>query len=112
MKNQYQIIDTPGLLDRPLTSRNDIELQAIAALTHLADVIVFITDPSETCGYLFKDQLSLLNQIQDVFKDKKFIIVENKVDLKQSDSKNKKISCKTQNGIDELINEIFSKIES
>jgi nucleolar GTP-binding protein len=43
---RFQIIDTPGLLDRPLSKRNEIEKQAIAALTHLADLIVFVLDVS------------------------------------------------------------------
>jgi len=105
-----QIIDTPGLLDRPIYERNDIEKQAIAALTHLADIIVFVIDPSETCGYLLKDQLNLLSQIQDLFKDCLFIIVENKVDLKKNDSKFLKISCETKEGIENLIKEIISLI--
>ena len=43
-----QIIDTPGLLDRPVLEMNDIELNAIVALEHLADAILFIFDGSET----------------------------------------------------------------
>jgi len=105
-----QIIDTPGLLDRSIYERNDIEKQAIAALTHLADIIVFVIDPSETCGYLLKDQLNLLSQIQNLFKSCSFIIVENKVDLKRNDSKFLKISCETKEGIDILIKEIISFI--
>ena len=40
----YQIIDTPGLLDRPIGDMNDIELNAMVALEHLADAILFIFD--------------------------------------------------------------------
>lgn len=105
-----QIIDTPGLLDRPFSERNDIEKQAIAALTHLADVIVFIIDASETSGYLLKDQTNLLNSIKKMFVDSTFIVVENKADLKKTDSKNLKISCETGEGIDHLIDEILSNI--
>ena len=39
-----QIIDTPGLLDRPVLDMNDIEMNAIVALEHLADAILFIFD--------------------------------------------------------------------
>ncbi|MBZ4037900.1 50S ribosome-binding GTPase, partial [Flavobacterium sp. 17A] len=39
---KYQIIDTPGLLDRPIDDMNTIELNAMVALEHLADVILYI----------------------------------------------------------------------
>ncbi len=41
-----QVLDTPGLLDRPLSERNKIELQTILALRHLAHVIIMIIDPT------------------------------------------------------------------
>jgi nucleolar GTP-binding protein len=107
IKKHYQVIDTPGLLDRPLSMRNKIERQAIAALTHLADLIIFISDPSETCGYLMENQLNMLSQIKTMFKDIPIIVVENKVDLKRTNSPLPKISCKTREGINELIDEIF-----
>jgi len=111
VKKQYQIIDTPGLLDRPLSKRNKIEKQAIAALTHLADLIVFISDPSETCGYSIKDQSNMLSQIKEIFSDVPSIVVENKVDLKKTSSSNLKISCKTREGIEELIHDIFNILQ-
>ena len=107
-KKQYQIIDTPGLLDRPLSKRNDIEKQAIAALRHLADLVVFLFDPSETSGYRMSDQRMMLENIKKLFPDVPFIIVENKVDIKQTDSENRKISCSTGAGIEELRQEILS----
>jgi len=109
---RYQVIDTPGLLDRPLSKRNDIEKQAIAALSHLADVIVFIMDTSETCGYSLDDQKHLLTQMKKMFKDSQFIIVENKADFKKTRSKNLKISCETGEGIDLLVEKLFSLYES
>jgi nucleolar GTP-binding protein len=108
---RYQIIDTPGLLDRPLSQRNTIERQAIAALTHLADVIIFILDTSETCGYTLKDQHNLLCQIKKMFLSVPIIIVENKVDLKHVDSPYLKISCKNNEGIEVLMEEILRIIK-
>jgi len=105
---QYQIIDTPGLLDRPLSERNKIEKQAIAALRHLADLIVFIFDPSGTSGYQMNDQILMLENIKNLFNDVPFIIVENKVDIKNTASANRKISCNTGEGIEELRSEILS----
>jgi nucleolar GTP-binding protein len=104
---KFQLIDTPGLLDRPIEKRNEIEKQAIAALRYLADVIIFILDPSETCGYSLNDQKELLKDMKKMFKESTFIIVENKTDFKKSKTKNLKISCETKLGIDQLIQEIF-----
>ena len=78
---RVQIIDTPGLLDRPLSKRNEIELQAILALKLLAWLIVFLIDPTETCGYSVKNQMSLLEEIFHKFPDVRIIIVLNKKDL-------------------------------
>ncbi|HUS99775.1 MAG TPA: GTPase [Candidatus Thermoplasmatota archaeon] len=110
-KKQYQIIDTPGLLDRPLSERNKIEKQAIAALRHLADLIVFIFDPSGTSGYQMDDQTLMLENIKELFNDVPFIIVENKVDIKDTGSTNRRISCTTGEGIEELRSEILSVLD-
>jgi nucleolar GTP-binding protein len=107
---RVQIIDTPGLLDRTISKRNEIEKQAIAALTHLANIIIFLMDPSETCGYLVDEQKNLLSQLKKMFKKSYFIVVENKSDLFKTRSKNFKISCETKDGIDVLVEKIFSKI--
>ena len=110
-KKQYQIIDTPGLLDRPLSERNNIEKQAIAALRHLADLIVFIFDPSGTSGYQMSEQTLMLEDIKKLFCDVPFIIVENKVDVQNTGSANRKISCTTGEGIEELRQEILSVLD-
>jgi nucleolar GTP-binding protein len=80
----YQIIDTPGLLDRPIGDMNDIELNAMVALEHLADAILFIFDGSETCGYLLENQYNLLEEIQNVF-DAPIIYLFNKMDIAEYD---------------------------
>jgi len=109
----FQIIDTPGLLDRPFSEmKNSIEKQAVAALTHLADIIVFLIDPTETCGYSLKDQQSLLSHMKEMFNDSVFIVVENKADFKKTKSNNLKISCESKEGIDKLIEQIFSNYKS
>ncbi|MBN1281074.1 MAG: 50S ribosome-binding GTPase [Candidatus Thermoplasmatota archaeon] len=111
-KQRYQIIDTPGLLDRPLSERNAIEKQAIAALRHLADLIVFLFDPSETCGYRLVEQTQMLTNLKEIFNDVLFIIVENKADVTRTDSRHRKISCTTKEGIDDLRETIISTLET
>ncbi len=76
-----QIVDTPGILDRSMTQRNEIELQAITALKYLAQVIIFILDPSETCGWTFDQQVTLLNEVRKMFPLTPLLIALNKVDI-------------------------------
>jgi len=104
---KIQLIDTPGLLDRPFEKRNIIEKQAIAALRFLADVIILISDPSESCGYSLTDQKQLRQQINDLYPQVPLIEIENKVDAFQSSSKNLKISCKNGTNIDKVKQQII-----
>ena len=76
-----QIIDTPGLLDRPVLEMNDIEMNAIVALEHLADAILFIFDASETCGFHLDNQYNLLKQIEKIFAEIPVFYLFNKMDL-------------------------------
>lgn len=63
----WQVIDTPGLLDRPISERNTIEMQAITALAHLNACILYFIDISEHCGYTIADQIKLFKNIRKLF---------------------------------------------
>ncbi len=76
-----QIVDTPGILDRPAAERNPIEQQALVALHHLPDLVVFIFDPSLSCGYELQAQENLFKEVLDTFPTIPIIIAINKVDL-------------------------------
>lgn len=106
---RVQIIDTPGLLDRPLSKRNKIERRAILALKHLADIILFIIDPTETCGYALERQLSLLEEIKSYF-SKPTIEVYSKADLHKKRGK-PAYSAITGEGIDKIRKEIEKIVE-
>ena len=122
----YQIIDTPGLLDRPISDMNNIELNAMVALEHLADVILFIFDVSETCGYPLESQFNLLNEIKKVFKDIDIIYLFNKIDISNYNTNKEQfnyinqykdkldnvifISALKNEGIDQIM-DIFDNIE-
>jgi len=82
---KYQIIDTPGLLDRPFDDMNTIELNAMVALEHLADVILYIFDASETSGYPLDNQFALYESIIKVFKIP-VICIFNKIDLVENNN--------------------------
>lgn len=109
-RTRYQIIDTPGLLDRPIEERNDIERQAIIALRHLANLVIFILDPTGSCGYPLDYQLSLLDDIRKLYPDSKMIIVENKADLLDTPGEHLRISALTKTGVDELVKEIEASL--
>ncbi|WP_226022282.1 NOG1 family protein [Halomicrobium salinisoli] len=75
----YQLVDTPGLLDRRPEERNDIESQAVSALEHLADAVLVIVDASGECGYPLEVQLELRDDVADRF-DVPVLTVCNKSD--------------------------------
>ncbi len=79
--NVIQVVDTPGILDRPMSKRNQIERQAIAALKYLANVVIFMMDPSETCGWPFDEQYNLYTEVRRMFAVSPMIVVFNKVDI-------------------------------
>lgn len=98
---RIQIMDTPGLLDRPMEERNDIEHQAVLALDHAADAILYVLDPSGHCGYPIEDQEALLEELQALF-DVPFVVVENKADI-HSTGERPAMSCETGEGVDEAV---------
>jgi nucleolar GTP-binding protein len=76
---RYQLIDTPGLLDRPAEERNEIEQQAVSALAHAADAVLFLVDASGDCGYPLDVQLALRDAVDATF-DVPVLTVCNKSD--------------------------------
>ncbi|HDP97211.1 MAG TPA: hypothetical protein ENN25_05920 [Euryarchaeota archaeon] len=105
-RERYQIIDTPGLLDRPIEDRNEIERRGILALRHLANLVIFLIDPTGTCGYPVDYQESLLKSIGEQFPDARILVVENKADMLQIKSNRISVSALNKIGLDELNNEI------
>lgn len=78
---RYQVIDTPGILDRPFEDRNIIEMCSITALAHLKAAILFFLDISGSCGYTIAQQAALFHSIKSLFMNKPLVIVCNKIDL-------------------------------
>ncbi|HNV00865.1 MAG TPA: 50S ribosome-binding GTPase [archaeon] len=74
---QTQVIDTPGLLDRPIKERNKIELKAIAAFQYLKGTILFVVDPLSD----LTAQVNLFNETKKLFSDKPIWIVITKNDI-------------------------------
>ncbi|KAF3613465.1 Nucleolar GTP-binding protein 1 [Capsicum annuum] len=78
---RYQVIDTPGILDRPFEDRNIIEMCSITALAHLRAAVLFFLDISGSCGYSIAQQTALFHSIKSLFMNKPLMIVCNKTDL-------------------------------
>jgi len=77
---RYQLVDTPGLLDRPPEDRNQIESQAVSALEHLGDCVLVLVDASGECGYPIAVQLELRDALEAQFDDAPVLTVCNKAD--------------------------------
>lgn len=108
---RYQVIDTPGLLDRPLDERNPIEIRAILALKYLANVVVFIIDPSETCGYTMEQQMHLLEDVKREFPKAAIIEIENKSDIVKTESGRMRISAETGEGVADLVEQMMAALK-
>ena len=111
--DRYQVMDTPGLLDRPMSERNEIELQAITALKNLDAVVLFIIDASESCGYEIEDQKRMLEEVRKEFK-LPVLVVANKADLPQFrdlDIVDMKMSTATGEGVDEVTSTLIGMVQ-
>jgi nucleolar GTP-binding protein len=108
-KFNVQFIDTPGILDRPIQMRNEIEKRAILCLRYLADCILFIIDPTDTCGYPLERQLSLLKEIEDKF-EMPVISVYSKSDL-HSLRDRPAFSAITGEGLNEILSILENQLE-
>ena len=78
---QHQLVDTPGLLDRPMIKRNAIEMQAIAALENTGSLVLFLMDESEHCGTPLEEQNNLLEEIKGLLPETELLVVTSKADL-------------------------------
>ncbi len=78
---RWQVLDTPGILDKPLEERNTIEMQAVTALAHLQCCVLYFMDLSENCGWTIEQQAKLFDNIRPLFSNKPLVVVVNKTDL-------------------------------
>ena len=72
-----QLIDTPGLLGRD--KQNQIEARAQIVLNEASNMIIFVLDFTESCGFSIQSQLKLLKQTKEI--SKPMIIYLSKTDL-------------------------------
>jgi nucleolar GTP-binding protein len=77
----YQMVDTPGLLDRTMDERNEIEMQAIAAISHIGSVCLFVIDATEDCGLSIEQQMNLREEVKELLGDVSMLTIISKADL-------------------------------
>lgn len=105
-----QVVDTPGLMDRNKT--HAAEREALLALEAGGKVVLYLLDPTGSCGWPLADQEALLERLKARFPDRVFIEVENKADVLKTSTTRPKISCRTGDGIDEVVALLKKALES
>ena len=110
----YQMVDTPGLLDRPMPERNHIEMQAIAALEHLGDVLLFLIDRTDESTTTISEQERLLDEVRNLLSDRRVLVVSTKSDILVSKTQqdDHQISSITGQGLEELRSDLIGIIDA
>ncbi|MCI4348997.1 MAG: 50S ribosome-binding GTPase [Thermoplasmata archaeon] len=99
--DRLQVLDTPGVLDRGRAA-NPSEVEAETAVGSAATAILFVIDPTGTCGYPLADQEALLERWKAEFPSVPILEVETKADLRSDRSPRMQVSATTGAGIEEL----------
>jgi len=76
-----QIADTPGIFDRPLEERNEIELLAINAIKTIPDIIIFMFDVSTEAALTPEEQINVFKTVDSFFGERKMVLALNKIDI-------------------------------
>ena len=108
------MVDTPGLLDRPMPERNQIEMQAIAALEHLGDVLLFLIDRTDGSTTPISEQEHLLEEVRTLLSDRRVLVVSTKSDILESNvaGDDHRISSISGQGLEELRSNLIEIIDA
>ncbi|MFB6298371.1 MAG: NOG1 family protein [Salinirussus sp.] len=110
---RYQLVDTPGLLDRPPEERNAVESQAVSALEHAADAVLVLVDPTGDCGFPIADQWDLHADITARF-DVPAVTAATMRDRLDADTDDARIdhhvSLTTGQGVDDLVDAVVAAV--
>ncbi len=107
---KVQVIDTPGILDRPMEERNEMEMKSILSLRDIKGTIIFLLDPTGQSSYSMEQQESLYNEIKSKMRPQ-MIRVQTKCDLTDERIEKISISTETMEGFD-ILKEEMEKIVS
>jgi GTPase Era involved in 16S rRNA processing len=82
-EHHIQVIDTPGLLDRPASERNDMENLTFSSMAHIPSVVMFVIDATELSGHksTLTMQLNIREKLRKQFPIRPWIDVVTKNDI-------------------------------
>jgi nucleolar GTP-binding protein len=75
-----QLMDVPGTFDRTYEEMNNIERNALIIIQKCGNLLFFMFDASEYCGYTIQEQINLFDKIKATV-NIKIIPIINKIDL-------------------------------
>ena len=104
-RKRIQFIDTPGLLDRTDDERNAMEKHALNALVEVADLVLYVIDASEHCGYSVEAQEKLREEIAGIVTVPMLTVV-NKADIKKTEDRFN-MSTVTGEGVEDVLAELL-----
>lgn len=116
---RIQVMDTPGLLDRPAEERNEMEKLTFASLAHLPTAVIYVIDPTGLSGEksTLEAQLNVRTYLKSRFPKRPWIDVVSKSDIEIPDEilrvlpeNHLRISVKTGHNIDELKSQLEEMI--
>ena len=82
---KIQVVDTPGLLDRPPEDMNSIEQKAVAALRRLRGTALLLIDVSPSATLPIESQFKIIDYLKSYLLNKPVYVGINKVDIADKD---------------------------
>ncbi len=102
---RVQVIDTPGILDRPMDQRNEMEIKSILSLKDIRGTVLFLIDASENSSYTLEQQENLYEEIRKSLLSP-ILRVQSKSDLTSFRTEKIAVSASTGDGIGQLREEM------
>lgn len=98
---KVQVIDTPGILDRPMETRNEMERKSILSLKDIKGVILFLIDPTGHSSYSIEQQENLFEEVRKRFYHK-ILRIQTKADMTDDRYEEIAVSTETLEGMEKL----------
>ncbi len=97
-----------------MDERNQIAMQAIAALEHLGDVLLFLIDRSSESTTPISEQERLLMEVRGLLSDMRVLLVSSKSDITEEENSadDHRISSVTGHGLEGLRSDLIEIIDA